>query len=511
MRTSATFTSDFQEEFALETRRLMQRRFLWFTGVAGSLGVFGVALRLASSFLGMPEGAANAEMQREVMRNLATLAPSLVCSALVAAVYWASHIAARRRKLVDETVLRLTFLLAVIDGSAHLVLRALDSDGGSIGWLGATLAHMLAAAFLPWTIVQALRPILAIAVVHAVTLLIFGSGDTSAKLISIGLSPLIGAPGCLLCLLRNSRRVELFKIRFFQDKARELSKELSDARKIHESLFPPPVTEGPIQFDYRYRPMRQIGGDYLYALFSRPETGEAKRLNLVVMDVTGHGIPAALTVNRLHGELNRIYAEDPYVEPGEVLRLLNRYVYLTLADHAVFVTALCIRIDPASNVLEYASGGHPPAFLRAVDGTIHDLSSTAFILGVCQDSEFTPGGARVRLGPGDALIAYTDGAIECRDHMGKPFGITGVRRILGMARPSRPGGWADAVTQAVDAHRHGQVLDDTLVIEVYRRLATGDTVFGGHAQRGLSRYGIKVETAAPKGPDTIAVADPRKE
>lgn len=503
------FTSELQAEFARETRRLMLRRFLWFTGVAGTLGLFGIALRLLS--LPAYEATQDAPGWRSVLKGLSGLAPSLVVSTLVATIYWTSHLAARRRLLVDDTLLRLTFLLTVIDASAHLVLRDLDVPG-NLGLLGATLAHMLAAAFLPWTLVQAIWPVLAILTLHAAALLMFGHTSMPHRLSVLAYSPLFGLPGCLLCLLRHSRRVELFKIRFFQDRARELSKELSDARRIHESLFPAAVTEGPIQFDYRYRPMRQIGGDYLYALFSRPESGEAKRLNMVVMDVTGHGIPAALTVNRLHGELNRIFAEDPYVEPGEVLRLLNRYVYLTLADHAVFVTALCARIDPASNLLEYASGGHPPAFLRAVDGTIHDLPSTAYILGACPDSEFSPSPSQVRLGPGDALVAYTDGAIECRDQTGRQFGIAGVRRILAMGRPQGPGGWADAVTQAVDAHRYGQVLDDTLVIEVYRRLATGDTLFGAHAQRGLSRYGIKVEATAPRtpnaAPETIIASRP---
>src|SRR5207253_7984992 len=138
----------------------------------------------------------------------------------------------------------------------------------------------------------------------------------------------------------------------------------------HEALFPAPIAHGPLRFEYRYQPMLQIGGDYLYSRFSPSTGGAAPAFNLLLMDVTGHGIAAALTVNRLYGEVERLFAEDPHAGPGEVLSALNRYVHLTLATHSVYVTALCLRIDQHSGTLEYASGGHPPAFLCAVNGTI---------------------------------------------------------------------------------------------------------------------------------------------
>lgn len=184
------------------------------------------------------------------------------------------------------------------------------------------------------------------------------------------------------------------------------------------------------------------------------------------MDVTGHGIPAALTVNRLYGELKRIFAENPGASPGVVLRLLNSYVHLTLSSHAVFVTALCLRVDCRSDTLEYASGGHPPAFLRCSDGTIDRLDSTTFVLGVVLGEEFDPEQRTLKFGAGDCLIAYTDGAIEARGKSGRYLGVAGMQRIV--AGSPIDGDWPTTILRAVEQHRHGPSCDDTLVIELYR-------------------------------------------
>ena len=101
--------------------------------------------------------------------------------------------------------------------------------------------------------------------------------------------------------------------------------------------------------------MRQIGGDYLFARFE-PDARRPRRFHLLIIDVPGHGIAAALTVNRLYGEIERLFAENPETGPGEVLAALNRYVHLTLSRHSIYATA-CVRIDTERDLLEYAWAG----------------------------------------------------------------------------------------------------------------------------------------------------------
>jgi sigma-B regulation protein RsbU (phosphoserine phosphatase) len=253
----------------------------------------------------------------------------------------------------------------------------------------------------------------------------------------------------------------------------EMRRELVDARRIHEALFPLPVEEGPVRFRYVYEPMRQLGGDYLFARFVPSPHGEQPAFNLLVFDVTGHGIAAALTVNRLHGELERLFAEEPYSGPGEILGALNRYVHLTLAGHSVYVTALCCRIDPNRDVLEYASGGHPPAFVCTVDGRLEQLDSTALVLGAAAAGDFETEVHRQRFGPGDTLVAFTDGAMEARNGLGRHLGVVGLQRLLASLRVPKERECIRAILEAVSRHRAGAPEDDVLVVEVHRPVDGG--------------------------------------
>jgi serine phosphatase RsbU (regulator of sigma subunit) len=215
--------------------------------------------------------------------------------------------------------------------------------------------------------------------------------------------------------------------------------------------------------------MRHIGGDYLYVFRHQREDASCV-LSVVVLDVTGHGVPAALTVNRLHGEVELLFAEDPEASPGQVLRALNRYIHLTLAKHSIYATALCMRFDPAGDRMDAASGGHPPAFLVGTDGTIEDISPTTFVLGACRDEDFDPGETGFRFHEGDRVLAYTDGAIEARKADGIMLRIDGLRAMIASGRPE-PGDWPGQLLGAVTGYRGGAPTeDDTLFVEVFRPL-----------------------------------------
>jgi sigma-B regulation protein RsbU (phosphoserine phosphatase) len=143
---------------------------------------------------------------------------------------------------------------------------------------------------------------------------------------------------------------------------------------------------------------------------------------------------------------------------------------------------VCFRVDPGggaahgevgSGTLEYASGGHPPAFLRGIDGRIDQLDSTTFVLGACAAGDFRPGEKAMPFLPGDTLIAYTDGALEARNINGRFLGIAGLQRILTTAKPTLTIGWPTTILKAVEQYRHGPTEDDTLVIEITRPLESG--------------------------------------
>jgi serine phosphatase RsbU (regulator of sigma subunit) len=210
-----------------------------------------------------------------------------------------------------------------------------------------------------------------------------------------------------------------------------------------------------VRFEYTYTPMRELGGDYVH--FDISPDGV---VHVTLLDVTGHGLPSALTVNRLYGELERIRAESPLADPGEVLSLLNRYVHLTMVKHNIFVTALCLTLDPYEGKLHWANAGHPPAFLRGANGAVTQLPATAVLLGALDSREFIADPKTMELSPGDVLVAYTDGTFEARDRNGESLGLDVLREIMSSNPPRN---WPQHIASAVARHSAGRPEDDILI------------------------------------------------
>lgn len=297
---------------------------------------------------------------------------------------------------------------------------------------------------------------------------------------------LLAAAGTAPGFFWSAWRYREFDARFRADRLRErfqslsgdvkeLSAELAQARRLHEALFPSPLPSGPVLMGFRYEPMREIGGDFLF--LHREDAPDALgALTLVLVDVSGHGIPAALAVNRLHGELQRFFAAHPAARgesgrPGHLLASLNDYAGAALAPQGMFATAFVARLDPRANALEYASAGHPTAFLRRTDA-VEPLTSTTTMLGVVPREEFDPDPRDLNFAIADRLLAYTDGAMEARDRSGREFSADRIRSLIAQASlPDRPGlgrlaPLADLVMSEVAAFRFGKPSDDTLIVEL---------------------------------------------
>lgn len=493
---SNTFTSEFHAEFEAERARWLRKRALWYLGVSLALSVVTLVAALVAVLM-------------NVTGNQVQLMTSFAGQTLVVGVYVWAFVHIRRRlmtrdqtvrfiyRLIVGTVLYSIFLTPAVQlsfastdeikaiqtatgeinsGETTLTARTLALLVGGGGLNTIFFAHFFAALFIPWTPRESIRPLIPLMSVVGAVLLglaIFGAGWLA--LLMLVVMPMVGVPGWLICVWRHGRFRDKFMYRTIKGRYNDMKRELVDARRIHEALFPKSNSDGPVRFNYCYEPMRQIGGDFLFRRYGPSLHGSMPMLSVAIIDVTGHGIPAALTVNRLHGELERLFAEKPATTPGELLDALNRYVHLTLAEHSVYVTALCLRVDPnlpAERAMQYASGGHPPAFVRTVDGKVEELSSTAFVLGAVPTEAFDSGEKCVRFGPGDSVIAYTDGAIEARDQQGRMLRIEGMLRLVAHPETWRGSLPCEAILRHVDQHRHGPIADDTLIVEVSRPVQT---------------------------------------
>ncbi len=264
-----------------------------------------------------------------------------------------------------------------------------------------------------------------------------------------------------------------------RERLAEISGELAYARRVHEALFPPPVQHGSVRVRYRYEPMREIGGDFLYV---HPESLAGKGLvpiTVVVIDVSGHGVPAALTVSRLHGELQRFFGVHPGASPGELIANLNTFAYHAMAPHGMYATAIAVQIDPVMREIRYANAGHPPAVLRLADGVVQDMPATATMLGVLDRQEFDAGEVHIAAPRGASVLAYTDGAFEAMNQAREQFSLQRVKEI-----GSAPvGDRSKVLVERVAEFRRGQAQDDLLAVEIawgegetlMRRPATGVT------------------------------------
>jgi sigma-B regulation protein RsbU (phosphoserine phosphatase) len=186
---------------------------------------------------------------------------------------------------------------------------------------------------------------------------------------------------------------------------------------------------------------------------------------VVLIDVSGHGVPAALAVNRLHGELRRFFAERPSGTPGELVRSLNKFAYEELSRAGVFATCLCVRVDHERRELLYANAGHPPAFLRRGGGEVVELASTATMLGVLAPELFDNEARALAIEPGERVVAYTDGLSEATSARGEQFGIERVRGLVA-AGGDEQGDLTRAVAKQAEAFRSGRSRDDLLVVDV---------------------------------------------
>jgi len=196
-----------------------------------------------------------------------------------------------------------------------------------------------------------------------------------------------------------------------------MKRDLEIAREIQTWLVPsqaPDVAGADIAF--ATRPQNSVAGDYYDAFYPDPENRE--RLVVVIADVAGKSVPAALLMATLQASLRTIAGEG--VPVAELVTRLNRYASAYSLDGRRFTTAVLAEYEPASRRLTYVNAGHNAPILRRENGTLEKLEAGGLPLGIKVDAAYET--ASLELRPGDALILFTDGVIEAFNESGEEFG-----------------------------------------------------------------------------------------
>jgi len=217
---------------------------------------------------------------------------------------------------------------------------------------------------------------------------------------------------------------------------RRAAQELEIARMVQARLFPqtlPPF--GTLEYAGVCVQARQVGGDYYDFLNLGQE-----RLGLVVGDIAGKGIAAALLMANLQANL-RSQCAIALEHPQRFLESVNRLFFENTIESA-YATLFFAEYDNHARRLRYANCGHLPGLLLRSDGTLDRLGSTCTVLGLFKNWDCAIGESTLL--PGDSLVLYTDGVTEAF-HEGEEFGEQRLIESLKRHQGLRPQPLLDAI------------------------------------------------------------------
>jgi phosphoserine phosphatase RsbU/P len=238
----------------------------------------------------------------------------------------------------------------------------------------------------------------------------------------------------------------------------EMEDELALAARVQQSLAPRGLIWQDLVIEAYFSPAHTIGGDFGVV---HPQGDEF--LNLVVCDVSGHGVGPALMANRIYSET--LHALERRMGPGGLLRQLHDFVQDRIAVDGFFFTMAAARFSHQGRHVTFAGAGHPPAVLVS-NGTPRLINSQNGILGCLSEIAPSESVNEIELARGDRLILYTDGLVEVFNRLDHMLGVEGLEALIleSAQRPIQE--LKQAILNGVTTWRHGPLSDDVSLVIV---------------------------------------------
>jgi sigma-B regulation protein RsbU (phosphoserine phosphatase) len=200
-----------------------------------------------------------------------------------------------------------------------------------------------------------------------------------------------------------------------------LKGDLEIARQIQFGLLPfEPYVSADLRIETMMRPANTVGGDY----FDLIDLGD-DRLAVVIGDVAGKGMPAALLMALLQGSLRTLITAG--LRGADVVAKLNAHLCANIPSNRL-VTFFYGELDRTTGVLDYVNAGHNPPFILREDGPSERLAPTGMALGILPDAAFEL--FEADLEPGDRMLLYTDGITEAANARDEEYGDARVEAWL---------------------------------------------------------------------------------
>jgi serine phosphatase RsbU (regulator of sigma subunit) len=252
--------------------------------------------------------------------------------------------------------------------------------------------------------------------------------------------------------VESQRRASAEKL----ESERRAAQELEIAKRVQARLFPqtrPAIRT--LEYAGICIQARQVGGDYYDFLDLSQE-----RFALVIGDISGKGIAAALLMANLQANL-RSQSALALDQPQRLLEYVNRLFFANTADGS-YATLFFAEYDDKARRLRYANCGHLPALLLHGDDTVEKLHSTCTVLGLF--GEWDCAVAECSVFPGDTLLLYTDGVTESFNGAGEDFGEERLIEALRRRRETAPEDLVASIVEDVQRFSHSEQYDDITLI-----------------------------------------------
>jgi sigma-B regulation protein RsbU (phosphoserine phosphatase) len=237
-----------------------------------------------------------------------------------------------------------------------------------------------------------------------------------------------------------------------------INNELEVARQIQLSILPQeiPQIDG-LSVAARYVPMSSVAGDFYDFIVL-----DKKHVGILIADVSGHGLPAALIASMLQVALSGQTANA--ADPARVLTGLNRVLCGKFQQH--FVTAAYVYVDMEKRVISCSGAGHPPILVcHKTGGGVTEVEENGLVLGQFPDANYA--NAQVNVEPGETILLYTDGVSEAKSPAEHMFGVERIKQFLqdhrNLATAQFVDGLLDELWRWTDRHV-GQPQDDDITL-----------------------------------------------
>jgi sigma-B regulation protein RsbU (phosphoserine phosphatase) len=384
--------------------------------------------------------------------------------------------------VVDDNLFNREMLARNLERQGHIVRAAADglaalellrSESFDVAIIDVMLSGMNG-----YQLLERIRAEEALKGVHAIVISALEDTRIIARCIQLGaedylpreFEPVILKARIESCLEKKlmKEEQELF-VRALVDAQEKLSSELRGGAAYVRSLLPGRLAFPELSIDWEFEPSASLGGDVFgYHLLGGENGGPGTgRLALYLIDVSGHGIEAALfSVTLMNMLKNQVLPGADFADPGSVLARLNASFKMEEQNNLYF-TAWYGVWDHGTRELTYASAGSPPALLVLPDGSSEELSTGGAIVGMNSASSYDSARAIVPRGTG--LYVFSDGIYEFQAKDGSIFGISRFKKALAEIACAPQGGkgvLARLIARAREEAGTARFSDDVSLLEL---------------------------------------------